>query len=87
MRGCTDHMEYYEGFWTVEQKSIDFRNVTEVYMRKGVFERNYGLGTVVLATPATSAAGGRGMSGISIHNIKNPDEVYQRVKDLIYRSR
>lgn len=82
-----NRMEYYEGFWTVEQKSIDYRNITEVYMRKGIFEKNYGLGTVVLATPATSASDGKGMSGIQIRNIKDPDEVYRRVKDLVYRRR
>ena len=77
-------LDYYEGFFTTEEKSIDYDNVTEVNLRKGVFQKMYGLGTIVLSTPATSFRG-RARAGISISDIKNPDRVYQQIKELIKR--
>jgi len=78
-------LEYYEGFFTVEEKTIDYANVTEVNLRKGIFQKMYGLGTIVLSTPATTHAGGRVRSGIHLADIPNPDRVYRQVKDLLKR--
>lgn len=78
-------LEYYEGFFTVEEKTIDYANVTEVNLRKGVFQKMYGLGTIVLSTPATTHASGRVRSGIHLRDISNPDRVYKQVKDLLKR--
>lgn len=78
-------LEYYEGFFTVEEKTIDYANVTEVNLRKGVFQKMYGLGTIVLSTPATTHASGRVRSGIHLRDIANPDRVYKQVKDLLKR--
>jgi len=85
-----DKMDYYEGFFTVEEKTMSYRNITEVSLRKGIFQKSYGLGTIFLATPATGYSGsGRGMSrsGISVVDIENPEEVYRKIKELIDRSR
>jgi membrane protein YdbS with pleckstrin-like domain len=79
-----DRLEYYEGFLTVEEKNIPLANVTEVNLRKGALQSKYGLGTVILSTPATMS-GTR--AGIRIADIENPDEVYQSVKRLIDRGR
>ena len=78
-------LEYYEGFFTVEEKTIDYANVTEVNLRKSIFQKMYGLGTIVLSTPATTHAGGRVRSGIHLCDIPNPDRVYQQIKDLLKR--
>jgi hypothetical protein len=65
-------LEYYEGF------------ITEVYLRKGVVQKQYGLGTIILSTPATgSSSSGRARSGIRVADIKNPDEAYRQIKELI----
>jgi membrane protein YdbS with pleckstrin-like domain len=78
-------LDYFEGFFTVEEKSINYDNVTEVNLRKGVFQKMYGLGTIVLSTPATGFGNGRARSGIHIADVRNPDRVYQQIKDLIKR--
>lgn len=79
-------LDYYEGFLTVEEKSIDYDNITEVNLRKGIFQKMWGLGTIILTTPATSNGGGRARSGILIADVPNPDRVYQQVKELIRRT-
>ena len=80
-----DKLEYFEGFFTVEEKTIALDRVTEVQLRKGAVQKKYGLGTILLATPASSV-GGRSASGIRILDIENPDEVYAQVKRLVERS-
>ena len=77
-----DKLEYYEGFFTVQQKSIKYRAITEVFLRKGVLQNIYGLGTIVLSTPATSRS-----SGIRLYDIPDPDNAYKEVKDLIDNAR
>ena len=90
-------LDYFEGFLTVEEKTIKYDRITEVNLRKGFFQRMFGVGTIILSTPATAGGGGgantgmavlggllgAGASGIHILDIKNPDEVYAKVKGLI----
>lgn len=78
-------LEYFEGFFNVQQKSIALEDVTEVHLTKGVFQSRYGLGTVVLSTRA-SAGNGR-FSGVRIANVENPDQVYGNVMELVERAR
>ncbi len=80
-------LEYYEGFFTIQEKSIEYRQVTEVSLRRGVFQRRYGLGTMVLSTPATGIGGGAGASGILVQDVRDPERVYGRVKELILQEK
>ena len=81
-----DKLDYYEGFFTVEEKTIDLRRVTEVNLRKGFFQQKHGLGTILLSTPATSAGTGRASAGIRIHDVEDPDGNYKRIKELVERA-
>ena len=76
-------LDYFEGFFTVEEKTIHLTRITEVHLRKGPFQSKYGLGTILLSTPATSAGHGRASAGIRLHDVENPDEVYKQVKQLV----
>lgn len=77
-------LEYYEGFFTVEEKTMSYTNITEIYLSKGIFQKKYGLGTIVLSTRATGDAGStRARSGIRVADIPNPDEVYTQIKELV----
>ncbi len=80
-----DKLEYYEGFFTVEEKSIALSDVTEVSLLKGPFQSRYGLGTVVLATRAGVVSSRR--PGIRLANVEDPDTVYANVKELVERAR
>ena len=79
-------LDYYEGFFTTEEKEINYKNVNEIYLRRGIFQKMHGLGTIVLSTPATgSQDNGRARSGIRVADIENPDLVYRQVKELVGR--
>ena len=78
-----DKLEYYEGFFTVEEKTIKYKNITEVNLRRGIFQRKYGLGTIILSTPATGFSKGRARSGIRIYDIENPEVNYEKIKKMV----
>jgi hypothetical protein len=52
-------------------------------MRKGIIQKKYGLGTIILSTPATGIQRGRARSGIMILDIENTEEIYKKVQNLI----
>jgi len=76
-------LEYAEGFWAAENKSIKYDKILEASLREGVFQRQYGLGTIFLSTAATGFTSGRSRSGISISDIENPQKVYAALKELM----
>jgi RNA polymerase subunit RPABC4/transcription elongation factor Spt4 len=80
-----DRLEYAEGFWTAEQKSIKYSDVKEVHLRQGLVQRKHGLGTIHMSTASASAmpSSNRGFSGIRLHNIPDVEDVYQKVKELV----
>ena len=89
----SDRLEFEEGFFTISRKVIKFRDVKEITLRKGLFQRIYGLGTVYIATLATGSSptynpfgalgfGNVSASGVSVRDIPNPDEAYDRIKKL-----
>ena len=80
-----DHLEYYEGFWTLEKKSINYNRITEISLRRGIIQKKYGLGTIFLSTPATGYSRGRARSGIAILDIPKADYVYKVLKNIIGR--
>ncbi len=93
-RFFTDHLEFEEGFFSINKKVIMFRDIKEVTLRKGVFQRIYGLGTIYLATLATGSTGsfnpflalGFGnvsASGINVRDIADPDEAFDKIRSLV----
>jgi len=78
-----DHLEYFEGFWTIEKKSIKYDKITEVSMVEGIIQKKYGLGSIFLATPATGSSSRRGRSGIRIMDIPNAEKAYKDIKQLL----
>ncbi|MFX0209265.1 MAG: PH domain-containing protein [Candidatus Hodarchaeota archaeon] len=80
-----NRIEYFEGLFTVEQKTVRFVDVTEIYLRKGVLQKRYNLGSIFLMTkglmvPVIGMRGGLG--GMILRDIENPDAVYQQLKQL-----
>jgi membrane protein YdbS with pleckstrin-like domain len=78
-----DHLEYYEGFWTLEKKSINYSLITEISLRRGIIQKRYGLGSIVLSTPATGYSRGRARSGIVIMDIPKSEYIYKVLKNII----
>ncbi|MFX0184359.1 MAG: PH domain-containing protein [Candidatus Hodarchaeota archaeon] len=80
-----NRIEYFEGLFTVEQKTVKFEDVTEIYLRKGVLQKRYNLGSIFLMTkglmiPMIGARGGLG--GMILRDIEDPDAIYQQIKQL-----
>ena len=93
-RFFADHLEFEEGFFSINKKVIMFRDIKEVTLRKGVFQRIYGLGTIYLATLATGSTGnfnpflalGFGnvsASGINVRDIADPDQAFDKIRSLV----
>ena len=89
-----DHLEFEEGFFSINKKVIRFRDVKEVTMRKGILQRIYGLGTIYLATLATGSGpsfraftalgfGNVSGSGIIVRDIPDPDQAFDRIRQLV----
>lgn len=89
-----DRLEFEEGFFSINKKTIRYRDVKEVTLRRGIVQRMYGLGTVYLATLATGTSnsanaftafgfGNVSASGVMVRDIPDPEGTYQKIKDLI----
>jgi uncharacterized membrane protein YdbT with pleckstrin-like domain len=91
-----DHLEFEEGFFSINKKVVKFRDVKEVTLHKGVLQRIYGLGTIYLATLATGTGSTRGMnpfftlgfgnvsaSGVSVRDITEPDQAFDKIRQMI----
>lgn len=73
-----DHLEYAEGFLNVENKSINFDKIQETRMTRGIIQKKYGVGTIVLMT-----AGQNPNAGIHLKDIENPERIYDTVKQIL----
>jgi uncharacterized membrane protein YdbT with pleckstrin-like domain len=93
-RFFADRVEFEEGFFSINQKVIMFRDVREVTLHKGVFQRIYGLGTIYLATLATGTSGGFNpvvalgfgnvsASGVSVRDITDPAQMFDKIRQLV----
>jgi membrane protein YdbS with pleckstrin-like domain len=93
-RFFTDHLEFEEGFFSINKKVIKFRDVKEVTLRKGILQRIYGLGTIYLATLATGSSRGSNpflalgfgnvsASGVSVRDITDPDQAFDKIRQMI----
>jgi membrane protein YdbS with pleckstrin-like domain len=89
-----DRLEFDEGFFTINRKVLKLKDVKEVTLHKGLFQRMYGLGTVYLATLATGATssanafsalgfGNVSASGVSVRDIAEPDRAFEEIRRLI----
>jgi membrane protein YdbS with pleckstrin-like domain len=93
-----DKLEFQEGFFSLNKKVIEYRDVKEVTLRNGILQRIYGLGTIYLATLATGSSGtsnpfvalGFGnvsASGVYVRDIQGSDRVFDQIRQLIDRSK
>ncbi|HEY1709422.1 MAG TPA: PH domain-containing protein [Rhizomicrobium sp.] len=88
-----DRLEFEEGFFTLNKKVIRYRDVKEITLHKGLFQRIYGLGSIYLATLATGSSrsnnlfaalgfGNVSSSGVTVRDVANPDEAYDKIRRL-----
>lgn len=73
-----DNLEYAEGFLTVENKSIRYDQIQETRMTRGLIQKKYGIGTILLKT-----AGQGPNAGVYIRDVENAEYLYERVKQIV----
>lgn len=90
-----DHLEFEEGFLTINKKVVKYKDIKEVTLRRGVLQRSAGLGSLYLSTLATGSnnagnafgsifgAGSTSASGIYLRDIADPELEYDRVRALV----
>jgi membrane protein YdbS with pleckstrin-like domain len=89
-----DRLEFDEGFFNINKKVIKYKDVKEVTLRKGLFQRIYNLGTIYLATLATGSAprnnvffslgfGNVSASGIGVRDIADADKLFEKIKTIV----
>jgi membrane protein YdbS with pleckstrin-like domain len=93
-RFLADHLEFEEGFFSINKKVIRYRDVREVTLHKGFLQRIYDLGTIYIATLATGSTpgfrpftalgfGNISASGISVRDVRDPDRVFEQIRRII----
>lgn len=80
-------LEYYEGFFTLERKIIDYQAIAEITVSEGPVQQKYGLGSLKLSTAATGRESGASRSGIRLDDIENPRTIYRKVRELMRTQR
>jgi len=74
-----DRLEYYEGFWNVERKIINYHSITEVALKKSIIQRIYHMGSIHVLIPSLSNR----QPGIVIADIKNPEKAFHFLQKVI----
>jgi membrane protein YdbS with pleckstrin-like domain len=89
-----DRLEFEEGFFAVNRKTIRFRDVKEMTLHKGILQRLCGLGTIYLGTVATGAMSisnpfaslglvNASASGILLRDIPDPDAAFEKIREVV----
>ena len=83
-------VEYVDGFLNKEEKELKYKHIREVTMTQSILERLCAIGTIRIFTNASSGDYGNnrnnnmnGRNGIYIHCVKNVQEQYKKIKEII----
>lgn len=93
-----DHVEVTEGFFARQMKSVAYRDVREITLRRGVLQRLCGLGSIYLGTLATGSGSqfnpfsSLGVdhvtaSGVAVRDLPDPDASYAAIRRRIDASK
>jgi uncharacterized membrane protein YdbT with pleckstrin-like domain len=77
-------LEYYEGFFNRQQRTVVFDQVIDVVLKEGVFQQAKSAGSITLVTQQLVSSGDGKLSNRSVvlKNIPNPQEVYDLIRNL-----
>lgn len=77
------HMIYEDNFLNQHRKNIQYANIKEVEIRRSVWDRILGYGIIVIYTNAENEYS----NGLVIFSIKNPQEHYDIIDNLVHGSK
>lgn len=73
-----DRLEYYEGFLTIHKSATPYERITDIVMRKTVWDRIFSTATIGLYTP-------HGVS-VYIRFVQDSDKIYEYLQNKILKS-
>ena len=84
-------VEYKDSFLNTEVKELEYKYIREIMMHQSVLERLFNIGTIRIFTNVSSGGYGTssnhnntvGRNGIYIHCIKNVQEQYRKIREII----
>ena len=83
-------VEYKDGFLNKEEKELKYKHIREITMRQNILERMFGIGTIRIITNvsnsylySSSHNNMRVKNGIFIHCVKNVQQQYKTIKQII----
>ena len=82
-----DRIEFREGFIENKKCTIYYKDIREVSLSENFLQRMQSLGTIRLLTSGSNEEIESDSSGIRFTDIKNPKEVYEKIKNIITESR
>jgi uncharacterized membrane protein YdbT with pleckstrin-like domain len=79
-----DRVEYCEGLWNRNRRTLVFDQVIDVELTEGVLQQTQGAGTVTLVTQQLVSLGEGNLSNrrIALSNVPQPKEVYDLIRSL-----
>src|SRR6516165_3532132 len=84
-----------KGFFALNRKTIDYRDVREITLHKGFVQRTCGLGTIYLGTITTGTSSpnlnpflafgfaSASASGVALLDIPHPDYAFEKTRQLV----
>jgi len=70
---------YKDGFLNKSEKEVKYKHIREISKRESIFQRLFGLGSIILYTNAETGYG----NGIYILNVTDVDNIYKQIKEII----
>lgn len=74
-------IEFYEGWLSITQKNVAYDRVTDISYDKPLNQRTFGTGNVNINTAGTNT------HKIKIRYIKQPEENYNELRDIIWKEK
>ena len=85
----TNRVEFDEGLWNKQRRTVVFDQVIDVTLTEGVLQQTQGVGTVTLVTQqlVSNSDGKLSNRTISLSNVPEPREVYELIRSLALKKK
>jgi len=75
------YLEYKDSFLNQEEKTIEYIDIKEIGLAKKILDRIMGFGTITIRTNAEN----ENENGIIMVSIKNPQQAYEAIDEIIHK--
>ncbi len=79
-----DRLEHYDGFLNQVRRTLPYTKVTDCILNKNVYERVFGVGTILLLTAGQQGVGRLAIyGGVKLAFAENPDQLYGKLMEML----